>query len=92
MRPILAWALVFHESALWAMVIAIIIASVPSLQHLFFDPGTFVNNSVSSAIKQSGGVAVPLILVVLGLTSPGIRFLKRRTLPTRRKRRSRRSF
>jgi len=48
------------------MLIAIIVASVPQLQHLFFSPGTFVRNSATRAIEQSGGVAVPLILVVLG--------------------------
>ena len=60
---------------LWAMLAAVIVASVPALQHLFFDKGTFVNNSVSRAIAQSGGVAVPLILVVLGAN------LARNTLP-----------
>lgn len=49
-----------------AMVAALIVASIPSLQRLFFSDGTFVKNSVTSAIRQSGGVAVPLILVVLG--------------------------
>jgi predicted permease len=51
---------------LWAMLAAIIVASVPELQRIFFSEGTFVNNSVTRAISQSGGVAVPLILVVLG--------------------------
>ncbi|KAK0944286.1 hypothetical protein LTR29_004200 [Friedmanniomyces endolithicus] len=60
---------------LWAMLAALIVASIPSLQHLFFDPGTLVNNSVSRAITQTGGVAVPLILVVLGAN------LARSTLP-----------
>ncbi|PSK51887.1 hypothetical protein B9Z65_3154 [Elsinoe australis] len=60
---------------LWAMLIAVIVASVPKLQHLFFDKGTFVNNSVTHAIAQSGGVAVPLILVVLGAN------LARNTIP-----------
>ena len=60
---------------LWAMLAALVVASIPYLQHLFFDPGTLINNSVTSAIKQSGGVAVPLILVVLGAT------LARSTLP-----------
>lgn len=58
-----------------AMVVAIIIASIPPLQRLFFEEGSFVNNSVTAAIKQSGGVAVPLILVVLGAN------LARNTLP-----------
>ena len=51
---------------LFAMVAALVVASVPSLQRLFFSDGTFVKNSITSAIRQSGGVAVPLILVVLG--------------------------
>ncbi|KAI9791378.1 MAG: hypothetical protein M1816_003945 [Peltula sp. TS41687] len=56
----------FMNPPLWAMLAAIIVASVPSLQQLFFTPGTFIQNSVTSAVQQSGGVAVPLILVVLG--------------------------
>ncbi|KAK8178096.1 auxin efflux carrier superfamily protein-like protein [Phyllosticta citrichinensis] len=65
----------FMNPPLWAMLAALIVASVPPLQHLFFDPGTFINNSVTRAVKQSGGVAVPLILVVLGAN------LARNTLP-----------
>jgi len=65
----------FMNPPLWAMLIAIIVASVPKLQHLFFDNGTFVRNSVTRAVEQSGGVAVPLILVVLGGN------LARNTLP-----------
>lgn len=65
----------FMNPPLWAMLAAIIVASVPKLQHLFFDHGTFINNSVSRAVAQSGGVAVPLILVVLGAN------LARNTLP-----------
>lgn len=60
---------------LWAMLAALIVASIPALQHLFFNKGTLINNSVTSAIAQSGGVAVPLILVVLGAN------LARSTLP-----------
>lgn len=56
----------FMNPPLWAMLAAIIVASVPSLQRLFFCEGSFVQNSISSAIRQMGGVAVPLILVVLG--------------------------
>ncbi len=56
----------FMNPPLWAMLAAILVASIPSLQHLFFDPGTFVSNSVTRAVNQSGQVAVPLILVVLG--------------------------
>ncbi|KKA26511.1 hypothetical protein TD95_004241 [Thielaviopsis punctulata] len=56
----------FMNPPLWAMLLAIIVASVPALQQLFFSEGSFVNNSVSSAIKSTGSVAVPLILVILG--------------------------
>lgn len=57
------------------MLVSIVVASVPSLQNLFFDEGTFVSNSVTRAINQNGQVAVPLILVVLGAN------LERNTLP-----------
>lgn len=65
----------FMNPPLWAMLAAIIVASIPQLQHAFFDPGTFLSNSVTRAVSQSGGVAVPLILVVLGAN------LARNTLP-----------
>lgn len=65
----------FMNPPLWAMLVAIIIASFPDLQHLFFDEGTFVRNSVTRAIEQNSQVAVPLILVVLGAN------LARNTLP-----------
>ncbi|KAK5938502.1 hypothetical protein PMZ80_009473 [Knufia obscura] len=65
----------FMNPPLWAMLIAILVASVPPLQHLFFDKGTFLRNSVTRAVEQSGNVAVPLILVVLGGN------LARNTLP-----------
>ncbi|KAK3996509.1 auxin efflux carrier [Cladorrhinum sp. PSN332] len=56
----------FMNPPLWAMLIAIFVASVPDLQELFFKDDTFVKTSVTSAISSSAGVAVPLILVVLG--------------------------
>ncbi|KAL2268891.1 hypothetical protein VTJ83DRAFT_3737 [Remersonia thermophila] len=56
----------FMNPPLWAMLMAIIVASVPGLQSLFFQEGSFVKTSVTSAISSSAGVAVPLILVVLG--------------------------
>ncbi|KAF2143336.1 uncharacterized protein K452DRAFT_225274 [Aplosporella prunicola CBS 121167] len=65
----------FMNPPLWAMLAALIVASVPPLQELFFNEGTFVNNSVTRAVSQSGNVAVPLILVVLGAN------LARNTLP-----------
>jgi len=65
----------FMNPPLWAMLIAVIVASIPKLQHLIFDEDTFISNSVTRAVTQSGGVAVPLILVVLGAN------LARNTLP-----------
>lgn len=65
----------FMNPPLWAMLVSIIVASVPSLQQLFFDEGTFVRNSVTRAVSQNGQVAVPLILVVLGAN------LERNTIP-----------
>lgn len=67
------WA--FMNPPLWAMLAAIVVASIPNLQRFFFSDGTFFKNSVTSAVRQSGGVAVPLILVVLGAN------LARNTLP-----------
>lgn len=65
----------FMNPPLWAMLAAIIVASIPPLQRIFFTRGTFVHNSITSAVTQSAGVAVPLILVVLGAN------LARNTLP-----------
>lgn len=74
-RRFLAGVWDFMNPPLWAMLVAIIVASVPSLQRLFFDEGTFISNSVTRAINQNGQVAVPLILVVLGAN------LERNTIP-----------
>ncbi|GAB1311589.1 hypothetical protein MFIFM68171_01799 [Madurella fahalii] len=56
----------FMNPPLWAMLFAVIVASVPSLQEIFFREESFINTSVTSAISSTAGVAVPLILVVLG--------------------------
>jgi predicted permease len=61
----------FMNPPLWAMLAAIIVASIPALQRLFFTKGTFIQNSVTRAVTQSGNVAVPLILVVLGANLAG---------------------
>ena len=58
-----------------AILLSIVVALTPPLQRFFFTPGTFVNNSVTSALSAMGNVAVPLILVVLGAN------LARNTLP-----------
>ena len=65
----------FMNPPLWAMLLAVIVASIPTLQDLFYHPGSFIANSVTRAVSQSGGVAIPLILVVLGAN------LARNTLP-----------
>lgn len=65
----------FMNPPLWAMLLAGIVATIPSLQRLFFQEDSFVANSVTRAVTQSAGVAVPLILVVLGAN------LARNTLP-----------
>ena len=65
----------FMNPPLWAMLVAIVVASVPRLQRLFFEDGSFIKNSITRAVAQSGGVAVPLILVVLGAN------LARNTVP-----------
>lgn len=56
----------FMNPPLWAMLIAVLVASIPALQKAFFEEGSFVKNSVTHAISSNGNVAVPLILVVLG--------------------------
>lgn len=65
-RRIYGFVWEFMNPPLWAMLIALVVASFPSLQRLFFQEGSFVKSSVTTAIGQSAGVAVPLILVVLG--------------------------
>ncbi|KAL2016822.1 hypothetical protein VTK56DRAFT_2945 [Thermocarpiscus australiensis] len=61
----------FMNPPLWAMLLAVFVASVPDLQKLFFQEGSFINTSVTSAISSTAGVAVPLILVVLGANLGG---------------------
>ncbi|CUS08934.1 unnamed protein product [Tuber aestivum] len=61
----------FMNPPLWAMFVAVVVASIPQLQRAFFTPGTFIENSVTRAVSQTGNVAVPLILVVLGANLAG---------------------
>ncbi|EDO19476.1 hypothetical protein Kpol_1018p3 [Vanderwaltozyma polyspora DSM 70294] len=51
---------------LYAMIISVIVASIPSLQNELFMEDSFMNNTFSSAITQIGSVSIPLILIVLG--------------------------
>ena len=56
----------FMNPPLWAMLAAVLVASIGPLQDLFFDEASFVAKSFTVAIASLGDVAVPLILVVLG--------------------------
>lgn len=56
----------YMNPPLWSMFLAIIVASVPKLQGLFFDKTSVMEKTVTTAVGSLGGVAVPLILVVLG--------------------------
>jgi predicted permease len=56
----------FMNPPLWAILASLIVSSVPQLKSTFFTRGTFVNHTLTNAIIQSAGVAVPLIIVVLG--------------------------
>lgn len=56
----------YMNPPLWSMFLAIIVASVPTLQRLFFEKTSVMEKTVTTAVESLGGVAVPLILVVLG--------------------------
>lgn len=56
----------FMNPPLYAMVISILVATIPALHEVFFTKGTFVSNTVTKAINQLGSVSIPLILIVLG--------------------------
>ena len=65
----IAWRefLEFMNMPLWAMLVAILIALYPALQHyLFFQKNGFIRGSVIYAIQTCGDVSIPLILVILG--------------------------
>lgn len=57
----------FMNPPLWAMLAAIIVASIAPLKDLLYgEKEGFVSRTVGLGIKQCGSTAVPLILVVLG--------------------------
>ncbi|EMG50079.1 hypothetical protein G210_4909 [Candida maltosa Xu316] len=64
--------LAFMNPPLYAMLISVIVASVPYLHDLFFNvnPTTgeysFVHETLTKAISGLGSVSIPLILIVLG--------------------------
>lgn len=65
-RPVRAF-LRFMNPPLYAMALSIVVATVPALQRMFFEQGTFVNLTVTQSVKQLGLVSIPLILIVMGL-------------------------
>jgi predicted permease len=57
----------FMNMPLWAMLVSILVALFPGLQHhLFFKKNGFIRGSVIYAIRTCGDVSIPLILVILG--------------------------
>jgi predicted permease len=57
----------FMNMPLWAMLLAVLIALFPNLQHyLFFEENGFIRGSIIYAIHSCGDVSIPLILVILG--------------------------
>lgn len=56
----------FMNVPLWSMLISIIVGSVPAFKKTLFEDDGFIQNTVTQAIEQLGGVAIPMILVVLG--------------------------
>ncbi|KAK9240293.1 auxin efflux carrier [Lipomyces kononenkoae] len=57
----------YMNPPLWAMISALIVASITPLQRLLFeDKDTFIYRTFTSAVTQTSQVSVPLILVVLG--------------------------
>ncbi|KAH3668366.1 hypothetical protein OGAPHI_002120 [Ogataea philodendri] len=69
-RPIVVRVFLKFLSAmnppLWAMLISVIVASIPQIRYEFYERNGFIQNTVANAIKQLGSVSIPLILVVLG--------------------------
>lgn len=73
------WSKVFDKAAafvtgvrsylnppLYSMIISVIVASIPPVQHELFHKDGFINNTLSEAIIQLGSVSIPLIIIVLG--------------------------
>lgn len=57
----------FMNPPLYAMLLSVVVASVPFLKNMFFgEQETFIQNTVTKAITQLGSVSIPLILIVLG--------------------------
>ena len=65
--PVIKEFLAFMNPPLYAMLISVVVASVPTLQREFFiDKESFIHNTISESIQLLGSVSIPLILIVLG--------------------------
>lgn len=51
---------------LYSMIISVVVASIPPVQHELFHKSGFINNTLAEAVTQLGSVSIPLILIVLG--------------------------
>lgn len=56
----------FMNPPLWAMLIAIVVASIPQVKYVFFERNGFIQNTATKAVSQLGSIAIPMILLVLG--------------------------
>lgn len=56
----------FMNPPLYAMLISVVVASVPALQKEFFYSDSFIHSTLTQSIEQLGSVSIPLILIVLG--------------------------
>lgn len=56
----------FMNPPLWAMLAAVIVASIPPAKYELYEKGGFVANTLGLAITQIGRTAIPLILLTLG--------------------------
>ncbi|RLV95406.1 putative transporter [Spathaspora sp. JA1] len=65
--PFIKQFLAFMNPPLYAMLISVVVASVPVLQSTFFgNTDSFIHNTVTKSITALGSVSIPLILIVLG--------------------------
>ncbi|KAH3687771.1 hypothetical protein WICPIJ_001234 [Wickerhamomyces pijperi] len=56
----------FMNPPLWAMLISMIVGSIPQLKSALYTDDGFVQNTIGEAINQLGQVSIPLILLGLG--------------------------
>ncbi|EGW34028.1 uncharacterized protein SPAPADRAFT_59440 [Spathaspora passalidarum NRRL Y-27907] len=65
--PFIKQFLAFMNPPLYAMLVSVVIASVPALQNAFFgNNDSFIHNTVTKSVTALGSVSIPLILIVLG--------------------------